>query len=180
MNNKVVKTACKALVECGTSVLRFNFRGVGVSEGEYSGGVGELADTMIALDWLHRMNPGNRKVWVVGYSFGALIGMQLLMRRPDVGGFVAICPPANINDFAFLAPCPVSGLVINGEDDRVCPASNVGAMVNRLNSQKGGCVQYEVIPGCGHTFDDKHQVLHRLIYEYVSTNRGYKSIDFVV
>ncbi len=180
MSNKVVKVAHKALVDAGCSVLRFNFRGVGVSEGTYSNGIGELADTMVALDWLHRMNPGNRKVWVVGYSFGALVGMQLLMRRPDVGGFIAICPPANTNDFSFLAPCPTSGMIINGEEDTVCPVEHVGQLVNKLNAQKCVSIQYEVIPGCNHTFDNKTQILRQLIYDYVSVHREYTPIDFVI
>ena len=51
--------------------------------------------------------------------------MQLLMRRPEVEGFISVAPPANLYDFSFLAPCPSSGLIVNGEIDRVVPAADV-------------------------------------------------------
>lgn len=170
MNNKVVKAVYKTLSKHGFSVLRFNFRGVGSSEGESKNGSGELADAMYALDWIQKMNPGDRKIWVVGYSFGALIAMQLLMRRPEIGGFISICPPANIYDFSFLAPCPVSGLIVNGEDDVICPIEHVEKLSERLNAQNGISVQYSVIPECNHTFDSKLEDLQQIIIDYVTNS----------
>ena len=64
--------------------------------------------------------PNLRACWVAGFSFGAWIGMQLLMRRPEVEGFISIAPPANLYDFSFLAPCPSSGLIVHGEKDAWC------------------------------------------------------------
>jgi uncharacterized protein len=90
----------------GFTVLRFNFRGVGRSQGEYDQGIGELSDAASALDYLQSMNQNAKHCWVAGFSFGAWIGMQLLMRRPDITGFVSLSPPANMYDFSFLAPCP--------------------------------------------------------------------------
>jgi alpha/beta superfamily hydrolase len=79
----------------GFSVLRFNFRGVGRSQGRYDGGVGEISDAASALDFLQAVNPNAQSLWVAGYSFGAYVGMQLLMRRPEMGGFVSSRrPPA--------------------------------------------------------------------------------------
>jgi pimeloyl-ACP methyl ester carboxylesterase len=60
------------------------------------------------------MNQNAKHCWVAGFSFGAWIGMQLLMRRPEITGFISVSPPANMYDFSFLAPCPSSGLIING------------------------------------------------------------------
>ena len=114
MNNKVVYNLHYAFHRIGFTCLRFNFRGVGRSQGEYDHGIGELSDAAAALDYLQSLNANARGCWVAGFSFGAWIGMQLLMRRPEIAGFVSVAPPANQYDFSFLAPCPSSGLIIGG------------------------------------------------------------------
>src|SRR5215470_15893091 len=111
MNNPVAVQLFHLFMKRGFSVLRFNFRGVGRSQGLFDGGIGELSDAAAALDWLQTMNPGAQTCWVVGFSFGAWIGMQLLMRRPEIHAFISIAPPANIYDFTFLEHCPASGLI---------------------------------------------------------------------
>ena len=103
-------------------MLRFNFRGVGRSQGSFDHGIGELSDAAAALDWAQTINPEARACWIAGFSFGAWIGMQLLMRRPEIEGFISVAPPANLYDFSFLAPCPSSGLIIHGDKERVAPA----------------------------------------------------------
>ena len=110
MNNKVIYALYHEFVERGFSVLRFNFRGVGRSQGKFDRGEGELSDAASALDWLQTYNPNAGSCWVAGYSFGAWIGMQLLMRRPEIEAFISVAPPASQYDFTFLAPCPSSGL----------------------------------------------------------------------
>jgi alpha/beta superfamily hydrolase len=156
-----------AFVENGFSAIRFNFRGVGKSEGIYDKGEGELADAAVVLDWIQSINPGERPVWVAGFSFGALIGMQLLMRRPEVAGFVSVCPPANLYDFSFLAPCPVSGMIINGADDVICPLENVNKLVDKLNTQKGIKIDYRVVPNCDHSFKDHLDTLKSCVAEHL-------------
>jgi len=84
MNNKVVYTLYQCFVRHGFSTLRFNFRGVGRSQGSFDRGEGELSDAASALDWLQTYNPNAQFCWIAGFSFGAWIGMQLLMRRPDI------------------------------------------------------------------------------------------------
>src|SRR3546814_8691163 len=115
MNNKVVYTLFHAFVRQGFSVLRFNFRGVGRSQGVFDRGEGELSDAASALDWLQTYNDNAASCWIAGFSFGAWIGMQLRMRRPEIHGFVSAAPPANLHDFSFLAPCPSSGLIVQGD-----------------------------------------------------------------
>ena len=92
----------------GFSVMRFNFRGVGRSQGQFESGAGELADAAYVLDYMESLTETPRYCWVAGYSFGAWICLQLLMRRPEIDGFLAISPPANHYDLSFLAPCPDS------------------------------------------------------------------------
>ena len=121
MNNKIVYNLYQAFVRRGFSSLRFNFRGVGRSQGVYDRGEGELSDAAAALDWLQTYNANASSCWVIGFSFGAWIGMQLLMRRPEIAGFVSVSPPANMFDFSFLAPCPSSGLIVHGDLDTLVP-----------------------------------------------------------
>ncbi len=153
MNNKVVYNLHYAFLEMGFTVLRFNFRGVGRSQGEYDQGVGELSDAASALDYLQALNPNAKGCWVAGFSFGAWIGMQLLMRRPEIQGFISVAPPANMYDFTFLAPCPSSGLIINGSGDRVVPPADIVALSDKLKQQKGITITHEVIENAGHFFD---------------------------
>lgn len=156
MNDRIVQRLYKTFVDRGFAVLRFNFRGVGRSQGSFDSGVGELSDAASALDWVQSIHPEAQTTWVAGYSFGALIGMQLLMRRPEVRGFISIAPPANMYDFSFLAPCPSSGLIINGAADRVAPPADTRTLVGKLQEQKGITITHEEVPGAGHFFEEPH------------------------
>lgn len=82
--------------------------------------------------------------------------MQLLMRRPEITGFISVAPPANTYDFSFLAPCPSSGLIINGSADRVAAPADTVSLVNKLHEQKGITITHEEIPDAGHFFEDPH------------------------
>lgn len=167
MNNKVVYNLHYAFYNMGFTCLRFNFRGVGRSQGEYDQGVGELSDAASALDYLQSLNPNAKNCWVAGFSFGAWIGMQLLMRRPEIQGFVSVAPPANMYDFSFLAPCPSSGLIINGDGDRVAPPSEIASLADKLQQQKGITVTHEIVPDAGHFFDPGMEDMIGKVDEYV-------------
>jgi alpha/beta superfamily hydrolase len=167
MNNKVVYNLHYAFHRLGFAVLRFNFRGVGRSQGEFDQGVGELSDAAAALDYLQMLNPNARQSWVGGFSFGAWIGMQLLMRRPEINGFVSVAPPANMYDFTFLAPCPSSGLILNGEADRVAPPADIAKLVDKLKAQRGIEIDHRVIPEAGHFFEKHLEVMTGEVEDYV-------------
>ncbi|MYI70068.1 MAG: alpha/beta hydrolase, partial [Boseongicola sp. SB0673_bin_14] len=156
MNNRIVYNLHYAFHNMGFNVLRFNFRGVGRSQGEYDEGIGELSDAASALDYLQSMNQNAKHCWVAGFSFGAWIGMQLLMRRPEITGFISVSPPANSYDFSFLAPCPSSGLIISGTADRVAPPEDTHELVERLHEQKGITITHSEINGAGHFFEEPH------------------------
>ena len=167
MNNKIVYTLYQTFVRRRFSTLRFNFRGVGRSQGSFDRGEGELADAAAALDWLQGYNPNAASCWVAGYSFGAWIGMQLLMRRPEIEGFISICPPANLYDFSFLAPCPSSGLIIHGDKDAVVPAKDVTGLVEKLKTQRGIIIDQKIVPGANHFFDGKVDTLMQAVNLYL-------------
>ena len=90
MNHKVCYYLYHSFKRRGFSVLRFNFRGVGRSQGTFDDGIGELSDAAAALDWIQSHNRDASSCWIAGYSFGAWIGMQLLMRRPEIQGFLSV------------------------------------------------------------------------------------------
>ena len=167
MNNQIVYNLYYAFAERGFSVLRFNFRGVGRSQGAFDHGQGELSDAAAALDWAQSINPEARACWIAGFSFGAWIGMQLLMRRPEVEGFISIAPPANLYDFSFLAPCPSSGLFVHGDADRVAPMADINALIDKLKTQKGITIDQVVMEGANHFFENHTEPLIEVVGEYV-------------
>lgn len=169
MNSRIPLMLHQLFVSRGFSTLRFNFRGVGESQGVHDKGEGELADAAAALDWMQSINPAPQSVWVAGFSFGAWIGMQLLMRRPEIRGYVSICPPANVYDFSFLAPCPTSGLIIAGDKDTMVPAPAVQKLVDKLRTQKGISVDYRVIGGANHFFKTQLPQLAGEVHDHLNT-----------
>ena len=93
--------------------------------------------------------------------------MQLLMRRPEITGFISVAPPANMYDFSFLAPCPASGLVINGTADRVAPPADTVSMVAKLHEQKGITITHTEMDGAGHFFEQHMDGMIGDVTDYV-------------
>jgi alpha/beta superfamily hydrolase len=170
MNNKVVYNLHHAFARRGFSVLRFNFRGVGRSQGSFDSGQGELSDAASALDWMQGYNPNAQSCWVAGFSFGAWIGMQLLMRRPEIAGFVSVAPPASIYDFTFLAPCPSSGLIVHGASDDIVPEASAAKLAAKLQSQKNIEISYQAVPGANHFFTNHLDILTTTVDGYLDKN----------
>lgn len=168
MNNKIVYALYRCFSDHGFNTLRFNFRGVGRSEGNYDNGEGELNDAASALDWLQSCNPKATSCWVGGFSFGAWIGLQLLMRRPELEGFVAISPPADKYDFTFLAPCPVPGLIMQGNKDEVVKYQSVARLADKLQQQRGIHIDYSQVPGADHFFTGQLGEITKTVNSYLS------------
>ena len=95
--------------------------------------------------------------------------MQLMMRRPEIQGFISITPPATTHDFSFLAPCPASGLIINGENDEQVPPEAIHKLVERLSIQKGVSVDIDIVPGANHFFTDHLEPLITHVSAYLDT-----------
>ena len=170
MNNKVVYAMYQSFVARGFSTLRFNFRGVGRSQGVYDRGEGELSDAASVLDWLQIYNPDAPYCWVGGFSFGAWIGMQLLMRRPEIAGFLSIAPPANMFDFTFLAPCPASGLMLLGDKDDIVTSDSVKKLVDKLSTQKAITIDYKMIQGANHFFSNHIDPMMTVVDNYLDAS----------
>lgn len=167
MNNPVAVQLYHLFMKRGFATLRFNFRGVGRSQGEFDSGIGELADAATALDWLQAHNPQAGQTWVAGYQFGAYIGMQLLMRRPETDGFISVSAPANMYDFSFLAPCPASGLFLHGTGDTIVPPPEVERVVAKLRTQKGIVIDYDLIEGASHFWENNMADVERSVSGYL-------------
>lgn len=167
MNNPIVHSLYYMYAQRGFSVLRFNFRGVGRSQGLFENGAGELSDAASALDWLQAHNREAKICWIAGVSFGAWISMQLLMRRPEISGFISVAPLAKHYDFSFLAPCPASGLFVNGDKDTVTPPEAVNTLVTKLKTQKGIVIEHKVMTGANHFFQDKIEDLTKVCAGYL-------------
>jgi len=170
MNNKIVQEIYNVFLKNNFSVLRLNFRGVGKSEGTFDNGQGELSDAAAALDWIERENQDYSQCWVSGFSFGSLICMQLIMRRPEVSKFIAVSPQPNVYDFTFLAPCPTSGQIVYGEKDELVSRDSINDLNNRLKSQKGIEVLFSEIKNSNHFFKEKENDLKKTINSYVEKN----------
>ena len=145
MNNRVVYEIFNSYLLNGFSVIRINFRGVGKSDGVFDNGQGELSDAAAALDWIEKENENYSQCWVSGFSFGSLITMQLIMRRPEVNKFIVVSPQPNIYDFSFLAPCPSSGFVVYGKNDELVPEDYILNLKKRLDVQKNIEVKFSFI-----------------------------------
>ena len=167
MNNKIVVELFQTFMENNFSVCRFNFRGVGKSDGEFDNGQGELADAAAALDWLEKENFDNSQCWVSGFSFGSLIAMQLLMRRPEINRFISVSPQPNVYDFSFLTPCPSSGLMVYGKKDELVPINYIKDLDRRLSSQKGIKVDFQQVNEANHFFSKSEEILRKVLDKYI-------------
>ena len=167
MNNRVVYETYNCFYKNNFSVIRINFRGVDKSDGVFDNGQGELSDAAAALDWIEKENPGYSQCWVSGFSFGALICMQLIMRRPEVNKFITISPQPNLYDFSFLSPCPISGIVIYGKNDELVNQDSILNLKKRLSIQKNIEVKFESITNANHFFKNKEKELSSSIDQYI-------------
>ena len=167
MNNRIVYEAFNAYSKNGFSVIRINFRGVGKSDGIFDNGQGELSDAAAALDWIEKNNENYSQCWVSGFSFGSLICMQLIMRRPEVNKFIIISPQPNIYDFSFLAPCPSSGLVVYGKNDELVPEEYILNLKKRLDNQKNIDIVFSFINNANHFFKNKEKEMIAVIDKYI-------------
>jgi len=139
LHNKVVFHAMKALNHFGFPVLRFNFRGTGLSEGEHDNGVGEVEDVRAALDWLER--EFTLPVIFAGFSFGAAVGFRAAYSDDRVRALIALGLPAvavegRVYDFDFLHTCTKPKLFVSGSRDQFAPIGDLEALVSTFAGPK--------------------------------------------
>ncbi|MGA7800381.1 MAG: alpha/beta fold hydrolase [Gammaproteobacteria bacterium] len=131
LKNKVVHYVSQALNELGVGTVRFNFRGVGASEGDYDGGQGETDDLLAVLDWARKQRP-EHAVWLAGFSFGSYVVLRAAARR-SVSQVITVAPPVNFFEFAAVSRPACSWLLVQGDRDEVVPCSQVLDWAGRLD-----------------------------------------------
>jgi uncharacterized protein len=150
MHTKVVYQAAKAFRRIGCAVLRFNFRGVGTSEGHYADGIGEAEDFRAVLDFLDARYPAAR-LWAGGFSFGSWIALTVGATEARVSTLIGIAPPISQHDFEAVRTSSKAKFFIQGERDEICALKTMKDFYARCEEPK----ELVVIDGADHLFDGK-------------------------
>jgi len=148
MHNKVVHRVAGALFARGGAVLRFNFRGVGRTQGTHDRGRGELQDALALLDWLRRRHPAADS-WVAGFSFGSWVASRLAASEPAVRRLLLVAPPVHTQTFEEMRTCAVPKLVVQGTADDVCRPENLERVFPTWAEPR----HLEWVEGASHFFD---------------------------
>ena len=161
MYNHVVDVVCQAFQEREYTCLRFNFRGVGLSEGGYDNGIGEQDDVMAALEYLSVL--GKKEIDLVGYSFGAWVNAQGIDKYHQVKRMVMVSPPVSAMDYSFLSYNPKIKLVISGSHDDIAGTQGIKDGLPIWNPE----AILKIIEGADHFYGSKVNELKRLIIEFL-------------
>lgn len=165
LQNKVTHTLARAFLQCGFATLRFNFRGVGKSEGEFDEGAGELDDAIAAARWT-RERYRDSPFWIAGFSFGAAIAVKAA-GRVSADGLVSVAPAITrvAGNKGSQPTCP--WLVIQGEDDELVDPEETIAWINGLDPGP----ELLMFPETGHFFHGKLVPLREAVEAFVSRDR---------
>lgn len=165
LHNKIVFRSARTLSRAGYGVLRFNFRGVGLSDGRFDEGRGERGDYRAALDEAERR--GGRPVVAGGFSFGSSVGLKAIEADARVVAFIGVGVPLAIETAAELPFPGVPALFVVGSEDRFCPP----ALLRTWAANRGRIVE---IPGADHFLAGKSGELERAIADFLAEMAGGK------
>lgn len=147
MDNKIMVLAARYLYSLGWGWLRFNFRGVGGSSGTYDEGRGEVDDVRAALAYLRQAAP-DKKLVLLGYSFGSYTGARALWDEPDVSAYIAVGPPVSgLFDMTVAEKLTLPKLIICGSNDEFAHVDELIPWVDRLSD-----AELVLLPGADHYF----------------------------
>jgi alpha/beta superfamily hydrolase len=161
MNNSVVWAVIQTYREKGYSTLRFNFRGVGKSEGSYSDGIGEQEDVRAALRFMVEL--GKKPVDLVGYSFGAWVSALVLESFEDVGRLLMVSPPVGLLDFEPLGRNPKVRLVIGGSLDDIAVAKAIEEAIKTWNPD----ARLRIIEDADHFYGGKTLEVKKIVQDFL-------------
>ncbi len=162
MDNNVVWTAAHAFQARHWTTLRFNFRGVGLSSGEYGDGLAEMADVQAGLSFLGSRLTGPR--YVVGYSFGAAVAGRALAQGVSATGMIMIAPPIAMMEMNFLPRVPRLRLIVVGDRDEFCPLPQLEKMFDAQPEDRRP--EIKVVSGSSHFFAGREKPLYNILLEY--------------
>jgi len=161
MQNKVVTTLARGFTQLGVATLRFNFRGVGASEGTYARGEGEAEDALAVIEWVRQQRPEDA-IWLAGFSFGAYIALRVAAQA-RVNGLVTVAPAVHLYDFARLQLPNCPWLLVQGEADEVVPVE----MVRRWLARIVPAPRVVFLPDVGHFFHQRLNDLRAALQDFV-------------
>lgn len=164
MRNKVVTIMERSLRELGLRTVRFNFRGVGESEGGFDDGDGETEDLLAVVEWVRQTRPDD-DLWLGGFSFGAFIVLKAAQDLP-VRQLITIAPPVERYGFDDLMPPNCPWLIVQGDEDEVVSPKAVYQWAESLGDDAG----LVVMEGTGHFFHRRLMDLRGLIKNHVQPN----------
>lgn len=164
MNNPVVTTTVRAFFKQGFSTLRFNFRGVGGSSGEYDNGHGEQKDSLGAIAWLKKK--GVAKIHLVGYSFGAWINALVVGGGGVVENLILIAPPITFIEFPLPLKLSPLSLIIAGQQDDYAPPEKIKKLMPYWNPK----ATLEIIPRTDHFFSGALANLETLLVKHLDSS----------
>lgn len=160
MHNKVVYRIARGLRKAGAVVLRFNYRGVNLSEGTYDHGIGETEDARTCLEWLRSRYP-HLPAMIAGFSFGSRIALRIGAQRPDLKKIIAAGFPTVYKDRSYLDPCLVPRTFIHSTNDEFGPVDELRAVVEELD----GPPDLVFIPSKDHFFVDALDAFEQAVIE---------------
>src|SRR5918995_568102 len=166
MHTKAVYQGAKGLARVGCAVLRFNFRGVGRSDGAFDEGEGEKADFRAGLDYMTAKYPGVR-LWAAGFSFGGWVALEVGAEDGRVEALIGIAPPVvtSVSGMDYTFPNTLAStkpkFFVQGEADEVCPLEGMWAFYARLEEPK----ELAVIDAADHLFEGKTQEVGEALEE---------------
>jgi alpha/beta superfamily hydrolase len=158
MHNKVVYQAAKSLDSLSLAVLRFNFRGAGLSAGTFEQGRGELDDVRAAVNFLESEFPGVPKL-LAGFSFGCWVGLRVGCEDSRVSDLIGLGAPVNESDFSYLSSCAKPKLFVHGSEDQYGAAKKVDSLVASLPGEN----RLVIVPTADHFFAGKLDQVDRAI-----------------
>jgi uncharacterized protein len=162
MHNKVVYRIAKAFERARFATLRFNFRGVGLSEGTHDYGRGEQDDLRAAIRFMEAKHP-EAEIWVAGFSFGAAVMLRAVCGDPKVRALVGAGVPVSKYEFAEVGECPQPKLFVQGSLDEFGAVEDL----KRLAAVFGGPTQVKIIEGAGHFFEDRLDELAEAVSSFI-------------
>jgi len=167
LHNKVVYQAAKTLHRAGLPVLRFNFRGVGLSQGAHDGGRGEQDDVRAALDFLAGRFPGVALL-VAGFSFGAWVGLRVGCEDARVTELAGLGLPVASVDASYLSSCAKPKLLVSGDHDQYAPKEKLEAFVAGLPARAKKRTELTLIAGADHFFTGHLDELDRALSAWLA------------
>ncbi|MFH2013041.1 MAG: alpha/beta fold hydrolase [Pseudomonadota bacterium] len=165
MHNNVVMGITDTLTKEGFTTLRFNFRGVNNSEGVYGEGIEEVKDVKGAIDFISGTDQlKTSSIFLVGYSFGAMVGLQAAAEDNRIKGLVGISPPVTMYDFTFLIKSYKPKLLLFGDSDFVCPKEEMEKLFDSIQEPK----VMSIISGADHFYFGKEGTIAKNVLDFLS------------